>query len=155
VIRENLFPITHYLSLITAFMAESVERYFRIMPAARRVKPGARVWCPNADIYRTSDGWIVKVDLAGVTPDDLEIKIQDRSLIIGGCRRDTFFGKGVVYHQLEITYSRFEKTLVFPCSIEGASLLRDYRDGLLILHLRGEENCEEGQESKGRKQESE
>jgi HSP20 family protein len=135
-------------------MAESVERYFRIMPAARRVRPGARVWRPDADIYSTSDGWIVKVDLAGVTADELEITIQDRTLSIRGCRRDAFFGKGIVYHQLEITYSRFEKTLLFPCSIEGASLLRDYRDGLLILHLRGKENCEEGQESEDSAEES-
>ena len=85
----------------------------------------------------------MKVDLAGVSIDDLEIVIEDRTLSISGCRRDTFFGEGVSYHQLEITYSRFEKTLSFPCSIEGASVLRDYRDGLLILHLRGKENCEE------------
>ena len=135
-------------------MAESVERYFRMLPA-RRVRPGGRVWYPNADVYRTPDGWIVKVDLAGVTANDLEITVQDRTLSISGCRHDTFFGQGVSYHQLEITYSRFEKTLVFPCSIEGASLLRDYRDGLLILHLRGEENCEEGQKSGDKGQESE
>jgi HSP20 family protein len=136
-------------------MAESVERYFRTIGVKRRVRPAARVWRPDADIYRTTDGWIVKVDLAGVAADDLEIKISDRTLSIVGCRRDTFFGKGVVYHQLEITYSRFEKSLVFPCSIDGASILRDYRDGLLILHLRGEENCEEGQNPESRIQEPE
>jgi HSP20 family protein len=136
-------------------MAESVERYFRTLAVTRRARPGARLWRPDADIYRTTDGWIVKVDLAGVTADDLEITIQDRTLSIAGCRRDTFFGKGISYHQLEITYSRFEKTLVFPCSIEGASLLRDYRDGLLILHLRGEENCEEKQKTGDNSQESE
>ena len=130
-------------------MAESVERYFRTIAVKRRVRPAARVWRPNADIYRTADGWIVKVDLAGVAADDLEITIHDRTLSIEGCRRDTFFGKGVAYHQLEITYSRFEKALVFPCSIEGASVLRDYRDGLLILHLRGEENCAEKPETGG------
>lgn len=124
-------------------MAESVERYFRMLHLGRRSRPSARVWCPNADVYRTADGWVVKVDLAGVSIDDLEIIIQGRTLRLSGCRRDTFFGEGVQYHQLEITYSRFEKTLHFPCSIEGASLLRDYRDGLLILHLRGEEKCEE------------
>ena len=131
-------------------MAESVERYFRMMHIGRRVQPGARMWRPDADVYRTTDGWIVKVDLAGVSADDLEIKIEGRTLSIRGCRRDTFFGQGVVYHQLEITYSRFEKTLRFPCSIEGASLLRDYRDGLLILHLRGEEECEEEQNPESR-----
>ena len=104
------------------------------------------MWRPDADVYRTSDGWIVKVDLAGVSAEELEIRIQGRTLSIAGCRRDTFFEEGIVYHQLEITYSRFEKTLSFPCSIEGASLLRDYRDGLLILHLRGEEKCEERDE---------
>jgi len=131
-------------------MAESVERYFRMMHVGRRIRPGARVWRPDADIYRTSDGWIVKVDLAGVSTEDLEIRIQGRTLSIRGCRRDTFFEEDVVYHQLEITYSRFEKTLSFPCSIEGASLLRDYRDGLLILHLRSEEKCEEEQNSEFR-----
>jgi HSP20 family protein len=127
-------------------MAESVERYFRMLHIGRRVRPGGRVWRPDADIYRTADGWIVKVDLAGVSADDLEINVQDRTLRISGCRRDTLFGEGVSYHQLEITYSRFEKTLQFPCSIAGASILRDYRDGLLILHLRGEKNCKEGDE---------
>jgi len=114
-----------------------------MIPVGRRSRPGGRTWRPDADVYRTTDGWIVKVDLAGVSADDVEIEVGGRTLVIRGCRRDTFFGEGVVYHQLEITYSRFEKTLSFPCSIEGASLLRDYRDGLLILHLRGEENCEE------------
>ncbi|HYJ47618.1 MAG TPA: Hsp20 family protein, partial [Pyrinomonadaceae bacterium] len=85
-------------------MAESVERYFRMIHVGRRVRPGARVWRPDADVYKTDDGWIVKVDLAGVSADDLEITISDRTLSITGCRRDTFFGEGVVYHQLEITY---------------------------------------------------
>ncbi|MDT4895983.1 MAG: hypothetical protein QOH25_1060 [Acidobacteriota bacterium] len=125
-----------------------------MMPVGRRVRPGGRVWRPDADIYRTADGWIVKVDLAGVAAEELAITIDGPTLSISGCRRDTFFGKGITHHQLEITYSRFEKTLRFPCSIEGASLLRDYRDGLLILHLRGEENCE-GQKTEDRRQKSE
>jgi HSP20 family molecular chaperone IbpA len=37
---------------------------------------------------------------------------------------------------MEITYSRFEKTIQFPCVIEEASLAHDYRDGFLIVNLR-------------------
>ena len=127
-------------------MAKSVERYFRLMAAGRRARPGRRLWCPAADLYQTRDGWIVKVDLAGVNAEDLEITIEGSTLRIAGCRRDTFYGEGIIYQQLEITYSRFEKTLRFPCSIEDAHLARDYRDGLLVLHLKSAgENCEEGQ----------
>jgi HSP20 family protein len=125
-------------------MAKSVERYFRLMAVERRVQPGRRLWCPAADVYQTRDGWIVKVDLAGVSADDLTITLTGSTLHIAGCRRDTFYGEGVVYQQLEITYSRFEKTLRFPCSIETAHLAREYRDGLLVLHLRAvKENCVE------------
>jgi HSP20 family protein len=102
-----------------------------------------RLWCPAADVYRTLDGWIVKLDLAGISPDDLEIVVAGRELHVSGCRRDSFYGEGISYQQLEITYSRFERAFRFPCSIEGAHLARDYRDGLLILHLKSEENCEE------------
>ncbi len=123
-------------------MAESVERYFRMMSSRRRAQLGIRMWAPPADVYRTDSGWIVKVDLAGVRLDDLNVTITGNKLTIAGCRRDTSFGEGISY-QLEITYSSFEKTLSFPCSIEGAEMLRDYRDGLLILQLKSEDNCDE------------
>ena len=87
------------------------------------------------------DGWIVKVDLAGVSLEDLEITIDGAKMTISGCRRDSSFGEGLSCHQLEIRYNTFEKTLSFPCSIDGATLLRDYSDGLLILHLRSKEEC--------------
>lgn len=127
-------------------MAKSVEQYFRLMPAGRRVQPGGRLWCPAADVYQTRDGWIVKVDLAGVRAQDVEVTVNGSTLRITGCRRDTVYseyGEGIVHQQLEITYSRFEKTLRFPCSIEDAHLARDYRDGLLVLHLRRTRGGEE------------
>ena len=125
-------------------MAESVERYFLLMRLGRKSRPTrGRLWHPAADVYRTQDGWIVKLDLAGISADDIEVEIQGSTLSVHGCRRDTFYGEGISYHQLEITYSRFERTIHFPCLIEGATLRRAYRDGLLILHLKGEEQCDE------------
>ena len=115
---------------------ESLERYFRMIRDDRdRRRPSGRLWCPAADVYQTSDGWIVKVDLAGIRPADIEITIDGPVLRISGLRRDATCGEGVSHYQLEITYSRFEKQIQFPNSIEHASIERDYRDGLLILRL--------------------
>lgn len=143
-VRGLCFPFSSF-TLILFVMAESVDRYFRLVAGARRAQLSARMWCPAADIYRTRDGWIVKVDLAGVRPDELEISVHGSTLRLAGCRRDAFYGEGVSYHQMEITYSRFERVLRFPCSIEGTTLMRDYRDGLLVLHLRTRagEDCED------------
>ena len=80
----------------------------------------------------------MKVDLAGVCSDDLEISIHDRNLKISGCRRDTMIRDDFSYQQMEITYSRFEKTIQFPTQIEGASVAHDYRDGFLIIDVRSQ-----------------
>ena len=109
-----------------------------MLPLDRQVRPSGRLWNPAADVYRTRDGWIVKLDLAGVSLEELELEVLDATLRVRGCRRDTFYQEGFTYHQMEITYSRFEKSIQFPCSIHGASLGRDYRDGLLIIKLRCE-----------------
>jgi HSP20 family protein len=114
------------------------NRQVALIAVARRVKPAGRLWNPDADVYRSQDGWIVKVDLAGVADDDLEIEIEQSYLRIRGCRRDTFYKEGFRYQQMEITYSRFEKTVQFPCSIDTASVAHDYRDGFLIVSLRCE-----------------
>jgi HSP20 family protein len=106
----------------------------------RNVRPSGRLWNPAADVYRSRDGWVVKIDLAGVRPDELEIEVSDANLRVRGCRRDSFHKEQLTYHQMEITYSRFEKSIQFPCSIQGASLARDYHDGLLIIVL----HCDNG-----------
>jgi HSP20 family protein len=118
---------------------ESFDRYFRLINAERQRRPSGRLWCPAADVYRTGDGWIVKVDLAGIRADDIEMSIDGPLLRISGRRRDNLCGEGISHYHLEITYSRFEKTIQFPRSIEHVSIERDYHDGLLVLRLHEEE----------------
>ena len=127
---------------------KSLERYFRLIQNSQEKRPSGRLWCPAADVYRTENGWIVKVDLAGVQPADIEVTIDGPVLRISGSRRDRICGEGVSHYQLEITYSRFEKMIQFPRSIEHALIDRDYRDGLLILRLKEEQ--EENQKGRAR-----
>lgn len=115
------------------------DRDYSLIQRDPRVIPSGRLWNPAADVYRCSDGWVVKVDLAGICSDELEIEIRDSMLRISGCRRDTHYREGFIYQQMEITYSRFEKQIQFPSRIEGTSLRHDYSDGFLIIKLqRGE-----------------
>jgi HSP20 family protein len=112
------------------------DRALSLLAIRNQVRPSGRLWNPAADVYQSADGWIVKVDLAGVCPDELQIDMQDSDLIVRGCRRDTLYQAGFTYQRMEITYSRFEKRIDFPCSIDVASLSHDYNDGFLIIRLR-------------------
>ena len=80
---------TQHLKPNTLFtMARSIERYLRLLPKTSGVRYTERVWYPSADVYRTRDGgWIVKVELAGVSPDEIEISVERDAMRITGSRR--------------------------------------------------------------------
>jgi HSP20 family protein len=116
-------------------MAKSTNRLFQFVGSSKNVRTSGKLWYPAADVYQTPEGWVVKVELAGVSGEEIEIDVQGNTLYIAGCRKDRSCAAGVSY-QMEITYSRFEKTLQFPSPIDGASVEHMLENGLLIIHLR-------------------
>ena len=116
-------------------MAKSINRHFQFLGSSKNVRSG-QLWYPAADVYQTPDGWLVKVELAGVSAEDIEIDIQGNVLYIAGSRKDRSCTGDFSYHQMEITYSSFEKTLKFPASIEGATIEHNFENGLLLIRLK-------------------
>lgn len=117
-------------------MAKSFNRYFQFLASSKDVRPSGRLWYPAADVYQTADGWLVKVELAGVAAEDVEIEVHGNVLYLAGCRKDRSCTASVSFHQMEITYNRFEKTLRFPASIEGVTVDHMFENGLLIIRLK-------------------
>ncbi len=115
-------------------MAKSTNRLFQFTGTSKDVRSG-QLWYPAADVYQTPDGWVVKVELAGVAAEEITIDIQGNVLFIAGCRKDRSCAAGVSYQQMEITYSSFEKTLRFPATIDGVKVEHVFENGLLIIHL--------------------
>jgi len=117
-------------------MAKSTNRNFHFLGTSKRAVVSGRLWYPAADVYQTPDGWVVKVELAGVLDAEIEIDITGNTLTIAGCRKDRSCVSGISYQQMEITYSNFEKTLRFPSDIDGAAIEHMFENGLLIIHLK-------------------
>ena len=101
----------------------------------------ARFWEPQADVYETRESVKVKVELAGVRPDSIQVELSGdgRNLSIRGVREDerTEAVDRILFHQMEIYLGPFERVLALP---PGAELERDsvnatYRDGFLVVTL--------------------
>jgi len=116
-------------------MAKSFNRHFQFLGSSKDVRSG-QLWFPAADVYQTPDGWLVKVELAGVSPEDMHLSIHGNMLHISGSRKDRYCAGDYSYHQMEITYSSFEKKLKFPTSIEGATVEHNFENGLLLIRLK-------------------
>ena len=101
---------------------------------------GDEPWAPAADVYRTQRGWLVKFDLAGVRPSEIELSAAENFLTISGVRRDRLHGAGCRQYRMEIPYSRFERTLELPCDVSRAEVSTEYRDGMLLIHIEQRED---------------
>lgn len=106
------------------------------LPSAEMGPKGA--WQPPTDVYRTREGWLVKFDLAGVRPEDVELSIVGSRLTVRGSRRDWCLEEGCRHYLMEITYSKFERTIVLPTDLGTARISTEYRYGLLLVHVRTE-----------------
>ncbi len=92
-------------------------------------------WEPPADIFHSGGKWFVKMELAGIYPDDFSIAHSGNKLLIHGRRKDRIHNKNLLYHSMEIIYSRFERVIELPFVIDGSSLCWVYRDGMLLIKL--------------------
>ena len=92
-------------------------------------------WRPPADIYRSRQGWVVKIELAGVRPEDVNVMVSGSELFVSGVRRDKFVEEGWSHYSMEIAYSRFERTIELPCDIERAGVSVEWHNGLLLVRV--------------------
>jgi HSP20 family protein len=95
----------------------------------------AMAWRPAADIYRTPEGWVVKLELAGVRKEDVNVVASGSDLFVSGVRRDRFVEGGWCQHSMEITYSHFERVIELPCDLDRASISIESYDGLLLVRV--------------------
>jgi HSP20 family protein len=95
-------------------------------------------WHPLADLYRTRHGWLVKLDLAGVRPEDVQVSLSGNRLTVRGTRRDFSLQEGCCHYQMEIAYSHFERSLTLPCNLEHARVNVEHRHGMLLIDMRME-----------------
>lgn len=92
-------------------------------------------WNPPADIYSCEEGWLIKIELAGVRMEDIKLTTEQNRLIIEGTRRDMLIEEARKSYSMEISYNRFQRTIELPTSLEEAKIITKYQDGMLIVRL--------------------
>ena len=95
----------------------------------------ADCWQPPVDIYRTSWGWILKFELAGVRTEDVHVHVSRRTVSVRGVRRDYMVEDGCSHYSMEISYCEFKRTIELPDDLTKTLIRMDYRDGILFVRI--------------------
>lgn len=83
---------------------------------------------------RVEEGkFIVRADLPGIDPKDVDIKVVGDVLTIKGAREEKQETKKADYFRREIRYGAFERSIGLPEGIKAEDLKATYHDGVLEL----------------------
>jgi HSP20 family protein len=98
-------------------------------------EPSTRTWAPPVDIFETADNIVLKAELPGIDPNDVEIRVEDNTLYLKGERKFEREVKEENYHRVERSYGAFARSFSLPNSIAAEKVVADYKDGLLTLTM--------------------
>jgi len=94
-----------------------------------------RTWAPPVDIYETESDIVLKAELPGIDPKDVEVKVEDNTLYLKGERKFEKEVKNESYHRVERSYGSFARSFSLPNSISAEKVKAEFKDGLLTLIL--------------------
>lgn len=96
---------------------------------------GITTWSPAVDIYETENAFVVKVELPGLTKDDIEVQIHDGILTLKGERKFEKEVKEENYHRIERAYGTFQRSFSLPTAVEEDKIKASFKDGVLEVNL--------------------
>ena len=94
-----------------------------------RAHPGD--WKPALDLLEEGDQYLLRVDLPGVSPADVELRVDDGQLVLAGERRTD----QEAYLRMERPFGRFSAKVALPPLVDRGRIHANHRNGVLGVVL--------------------
>jgi len=95
-------------------------------------------WAPNTDLYGDEDGLVVKMALAGVVREDINIDYDNGVLIVSGIRHDPTLPSEKTdrrFTQAEIEFGRFRRIMRLDVPVDSQRISAQFQNGMLLIRL--------------------
>ncbi len=92
---------------------------------------------PVADLYETATGVVIEVELPGVEPEDIVIRLMDDMVVVEGVRAEASApeGRGRKYLCMERNVQSFRRMLSLPSQVDGGAARAKFENGVLTLRF--------------------
>ncbi|MFL6056890.1 MAG: Hsp20/alpha crystallin family protein [Actinoallomurus sp.] len=96
-----------------------------------------RPWVPVAEIDETEDSYMVRLELPGIMPDEIEIGIRDRELCVNGEVRE----EDEASNALRVRVGRFHYHTSLPSDVDADNIEASLDEGVLTLRIPKEQRA--------------
>lgn len=121
---------------------QQLERHYRqlVQDALRQSQQSilqrSVTWRPLADIHESVEIVTVKIELAGMKEEDIEVTLYQDALVVSGERYDDHeHSSSLYYHEAQIRYGPFRVEVFISAPIDREKVQARYENGFLWVDL--------------------
>ena len=93
-------------------------------------------WNPAVDIFETEGhDLVLKAELPGMNRDDIEVSVENGTLVLKGQKKFDAEVKEERYRRIERSYGQFHRSFTLPNTVDASKVGADYKNGVLTVKL--------------------
>ena len=92
-------------------------------------------WAPAVDIYEHDGNIVLKAEIPGIDPKEVDVRVENNVLTLRGERKIDNEIKRESYHRVERAYGTFSRSFTLPNVVDTEKIKAEYRDGVLRVTL--------------------
>ena len=92
-------------------------------------------WAPSVDIFEHEGNLVLKAELPGIEPKDVDVRVENNVLTLQGERKFESEVKREKYHRVERAYGTFSRSFTLPNVVDTEKIKAEYKDGVLQVTL--------------------
>lgn len=116
-------------------MRETMDRLFEDWFTRRPRVTGPLVWQPAVEVSETDNEVLVKAELPGIDPKNVEVSVTGDTLTIKGEAKAEHEEKRRNYYRRELRYGTFQRTIGLPTEVKGDETRATFRHGILEVRI--------------------
>ena len=93
-------------------------------------------WAPPVDIFETEHhDLVVRAELPGLSREDIEVTVENNTLILKGEKKFDAQVKEENYRRIERAYGTFHRSFTLPNTVDTSKVAADFKNGVLTVKL--------------------
>jgi len=90
---------------------------------------------PAVDVYEDEHKVTLKLEIPGVTQEEVDIRLENNTLTVRGERKFEKEEKEENFHRIERRYGSFARSFTLPNTLDADSVQANYENGVLKIEL--------------------
>jgi HSP20 family protein len=116
-------------------MQQEMNRLFDEFFGESRAEIAEGTWLPAVDVSETEAEMVVRVELPGLSKENIELSLHDNVLTLKGEKKQEKKEEKENYHRVERSYGSFNRSLTLPADVDQSKIQATFKNGVLEIVL--------------------